>query len=69
MEFTRIYVRRYKDNGTIIAYAEHNKGRTEGELHYEGSRRRGYLPAFGLHMHALFVAAKRQGLCLKRETW
>lgn len=69
MKFKRIYVRRYTDNGSVVAYAEHDKGRTEGALHYEGTRRRGYLPAFGPHMHALFEAAKRQGLRLERETW
>ncbi len=69
LTFKRIYVRRYRDNGDVVAYAEHNKGRTGGALHYEGTRRRGYLPAFGPHMHALFAAAKRQGLSLERETW
>lgn len=69
LKFKRIYVRRYTDNGEVVAYAEHDKGRTEGVLHYEGTRRRGFLPSFGPHMHALFAAAKRQGLCLERETW
>ena len=69
LTFKRIYVRRYRDNESVVAYAEHNKGRTEGGLHYEGTRRRGYLPAFGAHMHALFAAANRQGLRLERETW
>ena len=69
IKFTRIYVRHYSDSGQVVAYAEHNKGRTEGTLRYEGSRRRGYLPAFSAHMHALFAAAKRQGLKLERETW
>lgn len=69
LKFKRIYVRRYSDTGQVVAYAEHNKGRTEGSARYEGTRRRGYLPAFGAHMHALFAAAKRQGLRLERETW
>lgn len=69
LKFKRIYVRRYSDSGQVVAYAEHNKGQTEGALGREGTRRRGYLPAFGLHMHALFAAAKRQGLRLERETW
>ena len=69
LKFKRIYVRRYRDNGQVVAYAEHDKGRTEGSACYEGTRRRGYLPAFGAHMHALFAAAKRQGLKLERETW
>lgn len=69
LKFTRIYVRRYRDNGEVVAYAEHDQGRTEGAAHYEGTRRRDYLPAFGQHMHALFAAARRQGLKLERETW
>ena len=69
LKFKRIYVRHYTDSGQVVAYAEHDKGRTEGACHYEGSRRRGYLPSFGLHMHALFNAAKLQGLKLERETW
>jgi hypothetical protein len=69
LKFKRIYVRRYTDNGSVVAYAEHNKGRTERSCGYEGTRRRGYRPAFGRHMHALFAAAKRQGLRLERETW
>jgi hypothetical protein len=69
LTFKRIYVRRYTDNGQTVAYAEHNKGRTEGNLGYEGTRRRGYLPAFGPRMHSLFAAAKLQGLRLERETW
>ena len=69
LKFKRIYVRRYSDNDSVVAYAEHDKGRTEGALGYEGTWRRGYLPAFGAHMHALFAAAKRQGLMLERETW
>ena len=69
IKFKRIYVRRYSDNGQVTAYAEHDKGRTEGTAHSEGTRRRGYLPAFGEHMHALFAAANRQGLRLERETW
>ena len=69
LKFKRIYVRRYRDNGQVFAYAEHNKGRTECVMRREGTRRRGYLPAFGEHMHQLFNAAKRQGLRLERETW
>lgn len=69
LKFKRIYVRRYRDNASVVAYAEHNKGCTESTARYEGTRRRGYLPAFGEHMHALFAAAKRQGLSLERETW
>jgi hypothetical protein len=69
LKFKRVYVRRYSDTGQVVAYAEHNKGRTEASARYEGTRRRGYLLAFGAHMHALFAAAKRQGLRLERETW
>ena len=69
LKFKRIYVRRYRDNGQVVAYAEHHKGRTEGQVAYcphpHGSR----TPSFGTHMHALFAAAKRQGLHLERETW
>ncbi len=69
MIFKRIYVCRYMNNNSVVAYAEYRNGsRTEGHLHYEGDRRRGYHPAFGAHMHALFAAAKRQGLRLERET-
>ena len=69
LQFKRIYVCRYRDSGQVVAYADHDKGRTEGSLSYEGTRRRGYLPSFGPHMHALFSAARRQGLRLERETW
>jgi hypothetical protein len=68
LKFKRIYVRRYRDSGQVFAYAEHDKGWTEGRMRYEGTPQCGYLPAFGLHMHALFAAAKRQGLKLERET-
>lgn len=69
LKFKRIYVRRYSDRGQVVAYAEHNKGRTEAGARYEGDRRRGYHLAFGVHMHALFAAARRQGLHMERETW
>lgn len=69
LKFTKIYVRRYLDNGQITAYAEHDRGRTEGNLGYEGTRRGGFLPAFGPQMHVLFALAKCQGLRLERETW
>lgn len=69
LKFKRIYVRRYRDNGAIVAYAEHDRGCTGGTPHYEGTRRTGYRPAFGAHMHALFAAAKSQGLTMERETW
>ena len=69
LKFKRIYVRRYTDTGQITAYADHDKGRTEATCRYEGTRRRGFLPAFGPPMHALFAAAKAQGLRLERETW
>lgn len=73
-KFTRIYVRHYSDNGDTKAYAEWidgrgTKGRTEGGATYHG--RPHHIPtySFGTHMHALFAAAKRQGLRLERETW
>lgn len=67
--FKRIYVRRYRDNGEVVAYAEHNKGRTEGVLKIVDHPRVSFTPTFGRHMHALFAAAKRQGLQIERETW
>ena len=69
LKFKRVYVRRYSDTGQVVAYAEHSKGRTEAAMRFGGTRRRGYLPAFGDHMHQMFNAAKRQGLRLERETW
>ena len=39
LQFKRIYVRRYSDSGQVVAYADHDKGRTEGSLSYEGTRR------------------------------
>ena len=69
LKFTRIYVRTYSDTGQVTAYAEHDKGRTEGGLHRSDSVHRRSLATFGAHMHALFAAAKRQGLTLQKETW
>ena len=69
LQFKRIYVRRYTDTGATVAYAEHDKGRTESRAIRTASRSRGYYPAFGFHMHALFAAARGQGLRLERETW
>ena len=69
LKFKRIYVRRYRDNGQVVAYAEHDKGRTEGGLSYSNHHRAPRTPSFGMHMHALFAAAKRQGLKIERETW
>lgn len=69
LQFRRIWVRRYSDSGQVTAYAEHNKGRTEGTLQRSDHPHRDLIPTFGLHMHALFNAAKRQGLTLQRETW
>jgi hypothetical protein len=60
LKFKRIYVIRFRDNGQTVAYAKHNKGRTEGSLSKH---------TFGLHMHQLFAAAKRQGLTMQCETW
>lgn len=69
LKFKRIYVRRYRDNGQVTAYVEHDKGRTQGGLHYSDHPRAPCTPSFGVHMHALFAAAHRQGLRLERETW
>ena len=69
LKFKRVYVRRYSDTGQVTAYAEHNKGRTEGSLHYPDSPHRICVPTFGTHMHALFAAAKRQGLRLEKDNW
>ena len=69
LRFTRIYVRRYSDTGQVTAYAEHNKGRTEGQVQHHDHPNRDLIPTFGQYMHALFRAAKQQGLRLERETW
>lgn len=69
LKFKRIYVRRYRDNGQVFAYAEHSRGRTGGAANYGTHHRGPSTPSFGRHMHALFAAAKRQGLRLERETW
>lgn len=66
----RIYVRRYRDNGQTVAYVEWSDGsRTESTLATFCARRGRVFRSFGEHMHALFAAAKRQGLSLQRETW
>lgn len=66
----RIYVRRYRDNGQVTAYAEWVDGsRTESTLgvRYAGMPSRTL--TFGSHMHAIFNRAKREGLKIERETW
>ena len=73
-KFTRIYVRRYSDNGQTTAYAEWidnrgQRGRAEGNAEYARRTHYAATPAFCGHMHSLFAAAKRQGLRLSRETW
>lgn len=68
----RIYVRRYRDNGQVTAYAEWLDGsRTESSLARAcgGPVGYGWRFTFGEHMHALFTRAKREGLKLQRETW
>lgn len=68
--FKRIYVTHYSDNGQTFARVEHDLGTTVGVL-ARRSYRKG-APAtftFGEHMHALFNAARRQGLKLEREHW
>ncbi len=67
---TRAYVRRYRDNGQTTAYVEWANGsRTEGPLRHSEHHRGPATPSFGSHMHALFAAAKRNGVRLERETW
>ena len=66
----RIYVRRYRDNGQVVAYADWSDGaRTGGTARYGNHHRGPRTPSFGSHMHALFARAKRDGLTLQRETW
>lgn len=74
INLTRVYVRRYTDNGQTVAYAEWQdsrgrSGRIEGSLRRSEHHRGPQTPSFGSHMHALFARAKREGLRLERETW
>lgn len=69
----RIYVRRYRDNGQVLAYVDWADGsRTEATAdktrHWQ-SNRTWVTFEFGMHMHALFARGKRLGLKLERETW
>lgn len=71
---TRIYVRRYRDNGQVMAYCEWSDGsRTESTPHRcvlgHHYRSVAIRYTFGEHMHVLFQAGKRNGLRLERETW
>lgn len=66
----RTYVRRYRDNGQIVAYVDWSDGsRTESTLRTFTARRSRVFRTFGEHMHALFNRARREGLTLQRETW
>ena len=72
--FTDSYVRRYRDNGQIVAYVEWTDdkgrwGRTEAHPAFWWPRGRLMDVRFGTHMHALMAAAKRQGVPMRRETW
>lgn len=54
---TKIYVRKYRDNGQTKAYVEwSNGGRTEGSPK-------------NTHVVALFARAEREGLTVTREIW
>lgn len=69
-QITRIYVRRYRDNGQTTAYVDWADGsRTEGTLKPFDCGHGQIVLTFGPHMHALFSHARRQGLHLTRETW
>lgn len=66
----RTYIRRYRDNGQVIAYVDWADGsRTEANHEMFARKRAPYIFTFGTHMHALFARAKREGLKLQRETW
>ena len=63
-KITRIYTRRYTDNGQCTAYVDWSDGsRTEGE-----ARNYNQLP-ISTHMRALFERGLRDGLKIERETW
>lgn len=72
---TRMFIRRYSDNGQTVAYVEWldrrgKPGRTEGTPQRIPSRHgRPETWTFGEHMHALFGRGRREGLTLQRETW
>lgn len=69
-KITKAYVRHYRDNGQVTAYVEWaDGGRTEGATMRLDDPRRGVRITFGTHMHALFAAAKRQGIQMHREVW
>jgi hypothetical protein len=77
LAITRIYVRRYRDNGQTVAYVDWSDGsRTEAGImhpchhaHHSGWARSPKSPSFGGYMHAVFARARREGLKLQRETW
>ncbi len=66
MKITKAYTRKYRDNGSLVAYVEWDDGsRTEGAAEmYHGVP----IPC-GAHMGALFDFALRDGLTIVRETW
>lgn len=68
---TRIYVRRYRDNGQVTAYADWSDGsRTESQLRYfDRAHYEHRVITFGAYMHDLFARAKAGGLRMQRETW
>ena len=71
-KITRIYVRRYRDNGQTVTYVDWSDGsRTEGAAdRVRQWRKPGYVVFdFGQHMHALLARANREGLKLEHETW
>ncbi len=69
---TKAYVRTYSDSNHTVAYVEWSDGsRSEAVLrildlgpHYDRPRM-----TFGSHMHALFAAAKANGVKATRERW
>lgn len=69
-EIKRIYVRRYRDNGQVTAYADYADGsRIESTLAYLDIGRDRVVVTFGTFFHALFNRAKLAGLKMERETW
>ena len=68
----RVYVRRYRDTGQVVAYCDWSDGsRTEASAKASCDWRKSnaWLFDFGEFMHAIFARAKRQGLDMERETW
>ncbi len=70
LKITKVYTRRYRDNGQTSCYAEWLNGRGQaGRTEGPAEDYHGLLVPAGSHMGALFDRALREGLTIGREEW